>query len=300
MLALFLGGLLSQRCAGHDSPDHEIVALTDRLGRSVQGGARAELLLRRATEHRALFQLEAAGRDLEEALRYDPGLVRARHDLVRVQLAQGETDLALATVNNFLQKISSAPDQAPLRMLRAEILSRKGDWQGALPDCEFAHAHIANPPLEWYLKLSEVQCRLGKFSDAVRGLKSGFERTGSAVLEVEYIDTMIEAGMNAKALQAIEPLLDSSRWQAAWLIRRARVRLGEADISRAHDDLLDAVAELNQRLGGAYRDPGLLVERGLAYACLGDKPLARRDLAACRRLGVETALLWRLELALAE
>ena len=91
MLALFLGGLLSQRCAGHDSPDHEIAALTERLGRSVQGGARAELLWRRATEHRALFQLEAAGRDLEEALRYDPGLVRARHDLVRVQLAQGET-----------------------------------------------------------------------------------------------------------------------------------------------------------------------------------------------------------------
>jgi hypothetical protein len=61
--------------------------------------------------------------------------------------------------------------------------------------------------LDWYLTRAELQRRLGKFEAAAAGLKQAFDRTGSAVFEVEWIDAMIDAGQYAQAIERIEPRL---------------------------------------------------------------------------------------------
>jgi len=280
----------------HDSPEHVIEGLTARIEAEPR---RADLFWRRAVEHRVLGQLSAASRDLRQALRLQQDYLPALTELSRVQLAQGHRREALAVVNRALSLVPDEAGRAPLRMVRAEVRGQAGDWQGALADCNAALTNATGvAELDWYLTRSQFQCRLGQFAAAAAGLQEGFERTGSAVLEVESIDALIDGGFFAEAAGKIEPLLEECRWQANWLIRRARVRLGQGEVCAGQTDLLAAIQELNSRLSGAHPDAGLLANRGLAYALLGDAGPARRDLDAARKLGADDESLRRLTLAL--
>jgi tetratricopeptide (TPR) repeat protein len=216
-----------------------------------------------------------------------------------VQLAQGHRRRALWTIDRGFEFVRDEAGRAPLRMLRAEIFAESGDLEKALIECDRALRHREGVQLDWYLTRSQIQCRLGRLDEAIAGLKEAYERTGSAVLEVECIDAMIDAGHFDEALKRIEPVLADSRWQASWLVRRARVRLAGGDISAAHTDLMAAIRELNERLRSAHPDPGLLIDRGLASALLGDAAPARRDLAEARKLGADADTVRRLETALA-
>ena len=187
-------------------------------------GQRPDLLWRRATEHRVLGDLAAAARDLRRALKMNPRYLPALTDLSRVQLAQGHRRRALWTIDRAFEFVRDEPGRAPLRMLRAEVFVESGDLEKALVECDRALHHADGTQLDWYLTRSQLQCRLGKFNEAVAGLKAGFELTGSAVLEVECIDAMLDAGRFVEAMVRIEPILADSRWQASWLVRRARVR----------------------------------------------------------------------------
>ena len=296
-LVLFaLAILLPPIAAAHDSPEHVVEMLTARME---MVGERADLLCRRATEYRALGNLSAAAHDLNRAIKLQPHEVSPLIDLSRVQLAQGQRRRALATTERALKMVSDEPGRAPLRMIRAEIFSETGEPGKALAECDLALQNATGTELDWYLTRSQIQCRLGRFNDAVAGLKQGFELTGSAVLEVECIDALIDAGRFSEALEKIEPALADSRWQSSWLLRRARVRLGCGEISSAHADLLAAIRELNQRLQSPAPDAMLLADRGLAYALCGDVTMARRDLSAAKKLGADAGTLRRLEVAVA-
>jgi tetratricopeptide (TPR) repeat protein len=262
-------------------------------------GERPDLLWRRATEHRVLGELPAAASDLKRALKINPRFLPALTDLSRVQLAQGHRRRALWTLDRAFEFVRDEPGRAPLRMLRAEIFAERGQMKQALVECDRALRQAEAVPLDWYLTRSQIQCRLGKFNEAVAGLKTGFDLTGSAVLEVECIDAMIDDGRFDEALERIEPILADSRWQASWLVRRARVRLGAGEIAAAHADLMTAIRELNQRLSSPRPDPGLLTDRGLASALLGDVAPARRDLIEAKRLGADAETVRRLEVTLA-
>ena len=294
LLALLV--LFHASAFAHDSPEHVIEMLTARMKVT---GERADLLWRRAAEHRALGNLAAASRDLGRAIKLQPDFIAAFADLGRVQLAQRHYRRALATVERACKIVRDEPGRAPLRMLRAEIFSEAGKLGKALAECDSALQHAAGAELDWYLTRSQIQCRLGKFNEAASGLKQGFELTGSAVLEVEYIDALIQAGRFHEALEKIEPPLAESRWQSSWLLRRARVRLACGEISGAHADLLAAIGELNQRLQAPHPDAGLLADRGLAHALSGDLALARRDLGDAKKLGADAMALRRLVVAVA-
>lgn len=301
LLTCWLSGLLAMllfplSAPAHDSPEHVVEMLTARMEIV---GQRPELLWRRATEHRALGDLPAAARDLKRAIKMNPRFLPALTDLSRVQLAQGQRRRALWTIDRAFESVHDEPGRSPLRMLRAEIFTEGGDLEKALIECDRALRHADGTQLDWYLTRSQIQCRLGKFNEAVAGLKAGFELTGSAVLEVECIDAMIDAGKFGEALERIEPALADSRWQASWLVRRARVRLAAGDISSAHADLMAAIRELNRRLTGPRPDPSLLTDRGLASALLGDVAPARRDLNEAKKLGADADTVRRLEVALA-
>jgi tetratricopeptide (TPR) repeat protein len=296
LLALLALLFLPARALPHDSPEHVVEMLTARMGIV---GPRPDLLWRRATEHRVLGNLSAAASDLKRAHRMDPRFLPALIDLSRVQLAQGRRRRALWTIDRAFEFVRDEAGRAPLRMLRAEIFAERGETGKALIECDRALCHAEGTQLDWYLTRSQIQCRLGKFDEAIAGLKAGFELTGSAVLEVECIDAMIDAGRMDEALERIEPILADSRWQASWLVRRARVRLGGGDVSAAHSDLMAAIRELNQRLISPHPDPTLLTDRGLASALLGDVAPARHDLREAKKLGADAETVRRLELALA-
>ena len=296
LLAAFLLACAAITAPAHDSPEHVIEMLAARMEVT---GPRPDLLWRRATEHRALANLPAAAADLQQALRIKRDYFPALIDLSRVQLAQGQRRRALATVDRAMRFVPDEAGRAPLRMIRAEIHCDAGDYDKALAECDRALRHAAGTELDWYLTRSQIQCRLGKFNDAVAGLQHGFELTGSAVLEVESIDALIDAGRFAEAIGKIESVLADTRWQSSWLIRRARVRLGQGDISPAHRDLALAISEINQRLNTAHPDATLLADRGLAQALLGDLMPAKSDLTAARKSGADPATLRRLELAVA-
>jgi tetratricopeptide (TPR) repeat protein len=295
-LLLGLTILLPPAATAHDSPEHVVEMLTARME---MVGERADLLWRRATEYRALGNLSAAARDLQRAIKLQPDYLPGLTDLSRVQLAQGHRRQAMATIDRAFKLVNDEADRAPLRMIRAEIFGESGDLEKALAQCDLALQHVTSTELDWYLTRSQIQCRLGKFNEAVAGLKRGFDLTGSAVLEVECIDAMIDAGLFREALEKIEPALAEMRWRSSWLLRRARVRLGCGEISGAHADLLGAIGELNQRLQTPFPDVTLLADRGLAYALSGDGLMAKRDLSAARKLGADAGTLRRLEVAVA-
>jgi tetratricopeptide (TPR) repeat protein len=287
---------LASRSLAHDSPEHVVEILTARIEAV---GPRPDLLWRRATEYRVLGNLEAAEKDLRKALKTRQDYLPALTDLGRVQQAQGRHRAALATLARALKAVPEDSGRAPLWMIRADLYSQMGDFEKALADCDRALRHGTGAELDWYLTRSQLQCRLGKFNEAVQGLLDGFALTGSAVLEVEAIDALIDGGRVEEALEKIEPVLADSRWQGSWLIRRARVRLHEGRISKAHEDLLLAIRELNQRVTGTRPGYDLFADRGFAYALLGDLALARNDLQSARKLGADQWTLRRLEVALA-
>jgi tetratricopeptide (TPR) repeat protein len=153
---------------------------------------------------------------------------------------------------------------------------------------------------EWYLARCQYQYRQGKFEAAAAGLRQGLARTGNAVLEAEWVDAAIDAGQFREVQPTIERGIAESRCRASWLIRRGRVQEGLGRISGAQTDYLDALAELNGRLGTRNADFTLLVERGLVYALIGDVPLARSDLSRARELGADDWAVSRLERAALE
>lgn len=295
-LLVALALLAPRMLVAHDSPEHVIEFLTARMEAV---GERADLLWRRATEHRALRNHAAAAKDLKRAIKLRADYLPAYVDLSRVQMNLGQRRRALWTIDRAMRLTDDEAGRAPLRMIKADVLTESGKLADALIECDRALAASAGGELDWYLTRSQIQCRLGRFNEAVVGLRRGFELTGSAVLEVECIDAMIDAGLFAEARGMVETVLNESRFRSSWLLRRARILLGQGDIARAHQDLAEAIVEMNRRLNPLHPESGLLSERGFAYALLGDVELAKRDLLAARKSGADAAMVRRLELALA-
>jgi len=290
---LFL--LVTLACPGafaHDSPEHEIEALTQRMALS---GRTADLLARRATEWRALGKLENAAADLRAALTLSTNSTALWCELASVLMLRGAHSEALQAANHAITLAPAATEQAPLRMFRAEVHENAGQYEAGLADCSFAFAHDAPMP-DWYLTRARLQTRCGLFAESVRGLKEGFDKTGSVVLEIEWIEAMIDAGQTAAALGRIEPHLKRARWQGSWLVRRARAQIAGEE---AKNDLRNALAEFERRIKPDRPEATLIAERGLAHALLGERTAASKDLALSRRLEAPASALLRLERALA-
>src|SRR5688500_16441906 len=100
----------------HDSPEHEIEALTAKMAAS---GHSPKLLARRAAEWRALGKFKEASEDLRQAVSLKPDSVSILTELARVESAQDRHEEALATVEKALNLQSVEAE--PLYLLRAEI-----------------------------------------------------------------------------------------------------------------------------------------------------------------------------------
>ncbi len=273
---------MAGRVFAHDGPEHEIEELTERIKKE---GESADLLLQRAIEYNVLGKSAEAAKDLERAVEFDAGLVAAQRELSRTYFTLGKTNEALDTVSRALKRSAEPPDHASLLIVRAEILRARSENQKAFDDTDRAlREHPGN--VEWYLLRSQLQARLKLKKERVKGLQEGIHETGSGVLEVEWVDALIEDGQLAKAGEKIEAELKNSRVKSSWLIRRAQVRLKSGKAGEAKDDLEAAILELSHRIHSASPDPSLLADRGLARELMGLKEEARKDYESARDKGV--------------
>jgi tetratricopeptide (TPR) repeat protein len=288
---LLLFGDLSTATA-HDGPNEVIEQLTLKMERQ---GRSAELLYQRASEYRTLGKLSRASADLRAALQRSPEYFPAWLELSRIQLAQGEADAALQSINEGLHH-ASAGDRPVGLMQRSEVLTAKGELEQALADVSAA---IAKRPdqVDWYLQQSTIRAKLGEPAESAEGLAAGWRATQSGALLVAWIDAMIDAGQAEDALAKIEPELAETRFASSWLIRRARcwLLLGKTDAAR--DDLRRAIDEITPRIHSLRPDTGLIVDRGFAHALLGEMYQARADLELARQHHAEPTAIERLERA---
>ena len=256
----------------HDSPEHEIAALTTRILDSPS----AELFARRATEWRALGELEKARGDLETAIALEGQAASLHMELARIEAAREHYIAASNAITRGLGLSRDDTERAAVYMARAEILESQGLAELALADCERAFAE-STPAIDWYLTRARLQSRCGKMRQFVEGLRDGFEKTGSVVLEIEWIEAMIDAGEGQQALQRIEPHLERARWKGAWLIRKARAQLALKQRSAAFENLRAALADIEYRMKPDRVDLALLTAHGLAQALLENRDAARAD-----------------------
>jgi len=284
------------RLPAHDSPEHVIEFLTQRMAAT---GTNAESLWERATEYRSLGRLTSAARDLAHAARLRPDFLPVLADLALVEQASGKPSEALATLERAIHQSTEERTRGGFYMARADLFLAQGDFVKALADCDRAFARIPEPEPDWYLTRGLLQARQGQLQEAVAGLQRGFELTGHPVLEAEWIDALLDAGRCQAALDRIEPRLVEARCQSAWLVRRARARLGLGRTAPGRGDLHAAITEITTRLSPVQAEPTLLAERGYASALLGDLPAARRDLQMARAGGAEAGLIFRVERAVA-
>jgi tetratricopeptide (TPR) repeat protein len=290
MATLGVCGLVGTVCPAnlfaHDSPEHEIAAINAAM---LSAGKSAELLARRATEWRALGDLEKASADLTAALSLDRHSAALLAEFARVEAARQHSATASNAITRALNMTEANVERGALYMLRAEILQEEGLPWLALADCERAF-ESSEAPLDWYLTRARLQWRCGKMRDALEGLKEGFEKTRSLVLEIEWIEAMIDAGEFKGALERIAPHLERTRWKGAWLIRKARAQVGLNDRSAALENLKSARAEINRRIKADNPDVTLLAERAWAEALLDHREAAREDLRKVHALSAGSAI----------
>jgi tetratricopeptide (TPR) repeat protein len=262
----------------HDSPEHQIEALNKKIAAN---GATAESLARRATEWRALGKYDEASHDLQKALLINSNSIPLILECASVELERGNVCLPEAILRYGLMRATTEPERAALHMLLAEVAERRGLHEFALADCEKAMA-AAEPQLEWHLIRSRLMCRLGRHAQAAATLKAAYEKTPSVVLEVEWIEAMIDAGQNNEALERIAKYSTHGRWRSAWLIRQARAELGLNRTDAAKASLAAALAELEQRINPAKVDATLLADRAMALLLRGERDAAAKDMDRIR------------------
>jgi len=288
LFAVLALGLLNRLpLRAHDSPEHEIEALTSRMSKAGKTGS---LLMRRATEFKALGELDKAAADLTEAISLEPKSPAAYAELGRVQFAEGKLTEACDNATRSLTLMEDAGERGAVFLLRAQIQAARGRNAEALADCELADRR---DDLDWYLIRSQIQRSLGKLDARVAGLKDGFARNGSIVLEIESIEAMIDAGQFRPALELIDQHLNQLRLRSSWLLRRARALKGlKADFQA---DAKAALAELERRIRPEHPEPTLLLDRATAFALLGDEKAAREDLKAAQKQGMPASACERVE-----
>jgi tetratricopeptide (TPR) repeat protein len=279
----------------HESPEHVIEDLTAAIARR---GPSAKLYYRRASEYRVLGRLESAAADLQSALRLDAEDVTIRAELSRVRLAQGQAAQARAEIERALAGAENARRRAHCLMVRSAIHAAEKDWEAALVDCREA-CRIPEREIDWVLERSRLQAHLGRHGERIDDLAAALRVAPGAVVQIEWVEALIDAGRWDEALPEIDRELADSRWQSSWLLRRARVHLGQGRDEAAAQDLWAAVAEIDARFNPQRPDVTLLADRGLARALLQDRQGAKADLAEARRRQAPEWLIHRLAAALA-
>lgn len=301
LAALLLLGLAlgDDPARAHHAPEEIIAEISRRIDR---GDGSAVDHFARAGEYRILGRHAEAAADYRAALALLPSMSEAHRELARLAAALGETALAEAEdeARSAVRLAVPGRPRAVSWIVLAEILEAGGRPAEAVAACGEAVAEHPAGDVDWFLLRSRCQAQLGLAEERVRDLVSAQKRIPAAVLRVEWIDALMDAGDWRGALPEIERELSESRLRSAWLIRRARVFRATHRPDEAMRDLEAALMEIDSRLHPQRPDPGLLADRGVACALLGDGEGARAALDRLSSVHGDTGFRRRVKMALAE
>ena len=248
-----------------------------------------ELYFQRAWNYREMQRPAEARADWEKTLTLNPGFLPASRELARMDALEGRMEEGIARLR---QAMASAPaDQAFHRpgchSVLAELLLKQGKHDEALQEAQTGLDSSTDLLLDLCLLRSEAQRRLGKLDDRVRDLAAAMTRLRSFVVKSKWYDAMIDAGRGQEILPEVEQEIANTRFQASWLIRRARIRQGAGDQAGAASDLASALVEINHRIRPENPDISLICDRGLIHALKGDHAAAAADLELARKQGAD-------------
>ena len=247
----------------------------------------------RSLAWRSLNRLEEATADLKKALEMNPGFLLAHYELPRVLATHGHIEEAAKAAKRAIEvaRGDSPTSEARCWGVLARVELARNGFTPALGALRKASELYPTGELDWTLAEADALRGLGKSGEAIKALKRNYDRTKSLVLRNAWLDALLDANRGAEALPIIEAELAARPRKSPWLIRRARARFDSGDKERARADLRLALEELAHRIVADHPDVVLLVERSMAWALLGDKTRAIKDLTLARENGAFPELL---------
>ena len=298
--AVILSLVLAGTVPAWGNPGHE-VTIAELNAQIQQAPGLPELYFQRAWNYREIGKLAEARADWGKTLELNPGFLPASRELARVDAAQGQPDAGIARLRHAM---AAAPaDQAfhlpGCHSVLAELLLKQGKNDDALSEAQTGLDRSPDLMLDLCLLRSEAQRRLGRLDDRVRDLSAAMLKLRSFVVKTKWYDAMIDAGRGAEILPEIEQEIGNTRYQASWLIRRARIR-HHAEAGGAADDLTTALEEIKTRLRPDSPDLSLVCDRGVILALQGDGAAATADLALARSQGADFWMTLPLEALLTD
>ena len=299
--AVILGLVLAGGARSWGNPGHE-VSIAELNAQIQQAPGLPELYFQRAWNYREIGRMADARSDWGKTLELNPGFLPASRELARADAAGGQPDAGIARLR---QAMAAAPaDQAfhlpGCHSVLAELLLKQGKNADALKEAQTGLDRLTDLLLDLCLLRSEAQRRLGRLEERVRDLAAAMLKLRSFVVKTKWYDAMIEAGRGAEILPEIEQEIGNTRYQASWLIRRARIRQHAGDAAGAAGDLTTALEEIKTRLRPDSPDLSLVCDRGVILALQGDHAAAAADLALARSQGADFWMTLPLEALLTE
>lgn len=290
--------LLTAAAAGRawSDPGHEIT-VADLTAQIAKTPEIPELYFQRAWNYREMGKPVEALADFRKTLSLNPAFLPASRELARDEAANGKL---AEGIDRLRQAIAAAPPSQKFHVpgcdsVLADLLLKNGKNQEALQAAEDGLHRSPDLLLDLCLLRAEAQRRLGRHDDRIRDLSQAMSKIRSFVLKEKWYDAMIEAGRGREILPEIEEELANTRYQASWLIRRARIRLLSGDRPGAETDLHTALDEIESRLRPQNPDLSLLCERGSVHALLGNRSAAQKDLESARAQGASQWMTLLLE-----
>ena len=282
--------------SAHHDPATEAALVTAQIQSE---GASIELLCRRAELWRSLRKMDATIGDYAAAVKLDPKSPDLRLKLAKAYFVHNQLKEAFAQVGKGLECVTpeDASLKASLLMMRAQLYLEWKSPKKAAADCEAAmEASPDHRRIDWFLQCAHAQRLAGRFEPCAKGLRKGFEQTGSGVLYAHWVDALIDTKAYSKALQECDEQLHGLRFSASWRIKRARALAGLKREKESVADLQAALKELDSRLhpDDPYPDLTLLLDRGMTHFLLGNRSAAKKDYERAKSGGAVGWMCWQL------
>lgn len=196
---------------------HELIENVSAL--IVESPNDAELFLRRAELNLAHGDLKAAEGDYLQARKLQPNLDVVSLGLARIRNEQGRTKETLKLLETFL---TAQPKHTGGRVLRAELLEKKGEWKKAELDLRTAAAASTEP--QFTTLHAQLLERHGQAAEAVRCLDAASRSHGRLpVLEQLALDIQERAGLTDQALKRLDEFITREPRPDIWLVRKAKL-----------------------------------------------------------------------------
>lgn len=271
----------SVSAAAHPGSSERLATLTQLLASAPTDTA---LRLARAHEYRELGHLREALADVNAALRGGK-TPEALTERARVQLARGRVEAAGSDLDAALRLRSdwaeARVERARLRLMGNPGLERK---LAARADLDVAIAVLPTP--EVVIERLRIDEGLRDLDAARAGLIAALDRIDAVVLGLELVRIERLRGDTNGALAAVDRLLIQRPSHPGWILIRGEILAGAGDIELAHLHFSDALDQADREL---LKRPSVtrLLWRARALAGLGRTTEARESVARALAIAPE-------------